>query len=102
MAIKMAEVRGRCLDSETGSTISDSRVELTGIGTPGFARRSATDGSGRFSFDNIPPGRYEVTVYSLYHFPASVSVSVGETTLSEVVLYTAKSILGCFPSLASR
>ncbi len=92
----MSEVRGRCLDSETGSAISDSRVDLTGISTPGFTRRSATDGSGRFFFDSIPPGSYEVTVYSLYHFPASVVVSVGETALSEVTLYTTKSILACF------
>jgi hypothetical protein len=54
-----------------------------------------------FSFDGIPPGSYEITVYSLYHFPASVSVSVGETALSEVVLYTTKSILGCLPTSTS-
>ena len=98
----MSEVRGRCLDSETGSTISDSRVELTGISATGFTRRSATDEKGSFSFDGIPPGSYEITVYSLYHFPASVVVSVGETALSEVVLYTTKSILGCFPASTSR
>ena len=94
----MAEVRGRCLDSETGSTISDSRVELTGISAPGFTRRTGGFENGSFSFDGIPPGSYEITLYSLYHFPASVVVSVGETALSEVALYTTKSILGSFPT----
>lgn len=87
----MPEIKGRCLDSETMSPISDSRVDLKKDGS--VLLRTATDSNGRFSFKDIPPGNYEVEVHSLYHFPASTKVNVTSLSAAEVSLYSAKSIL---------
>jgi len=91
----MPEIKGKAIDSETGSPISDSRIDL--IFKDGKTiLRSATDLQGRFSFKDVPPGTYDLELHSLYHFPATVSVSV--TTLAEVTLYSSKSILSASAS----
>ena len=89
----MPEIRGSCIDSESGEPIVNSRVELMSISTPAFKRRTATDDGGRFAFSGIPPGSYEVTLYSSLHFPASVVTT--SAALTEVTVFSAKMYLSC-------
>jgi len=51
---------GSVLDS-TGSAVANAALELRNTGTH-FTRRSSSDPQGRFLFNLIPPGVYELTV----------------------------------------
>src|SRR5260370_17421373 len=51
---------GSVLDS-TGSAVVNAALELRNTGTH-FTRRSSSDPQGRFLFNLIPPGVYELTV----------------------------------------
>lgn len=54
----MAEIVGAVLDSVNGGALSDATVILQGA-----QRTIETDSTGRFKFDSVPPGTYQLGVF---------------------------------------
>ncbi|UCD93844.1 MAG: TonB-dependent receptor, partial [Candidatus Zixiibacteriota bacterium] len=57
LAQSNVKLKGHVFDADEGTPVAGARVTLVNTGYVAL-----TDNSGRFSFDNLPPGEYSVTV----------------------------------------
>jgi hypothetical protein len=76
-ASDMSQVRGVVRDRQGGSGLAGAEVSLQPIGL-----KRMTDATGRFVFESVPPGRFELTAEIL-----------GYTTRTELLSVTQKKIL---------
>src|SRR4051812_20194456 len=53
-------IAGRILNKETGAPIRKAVINLSWLGPPRSYAVAISDGAGRFVFDLLPPGRYEM------------------------------------------
>jgi hypothetical protein len=66
-------LRGRVVDAETGLALRDTLLQLTGGGLR-QSRSVGTDDDGRYEFENLPPGRFNVLATK----PGYMSLSYGQ------------------------
>ena len=90
--IKSTSVRGRVVDSTTGSPLADARVELRPATGEAFmgSRVMSTDSAGAFVLENVARGNYEVKADKEGYGHEMRSIVVGDSA-SEVELKLAPS-----------
>ncbi len=79
--IKSSIVRGRVLDSSTGQPVEEAAIQVReqGASGPGFAMRTiATDASGGFTLESVPPGTYNLSAEKEGYGTKVVDVTVGD------------------------
>jgi LPXTG-motif cell wall-anchored protein len=98
--LKVSDQNGDGIQNGTESGLPEVEIILTGVDDPSFLARTYTAGDGTFSFDNLKPGKYNVseTVPRGYYatLPIMVEVKVGPAQSIKVVFANAPygSIIG--------
>ena len=72
-----AGLRGRVLDSKTGAVLAAASVRILETG-----QSTATDDSGRFHFEVVPPGRYVVAATFVGYLPKHLDTTLGDDPVS--------------------
>ncbi len=92
--MKVATVRGRVIDAETGDGIPEAQVDVRASdGTGGMlsSRGAPTDPNGSFTIENVSAGSYQVTAAKDGYGNQSTDLVVGDSSPDDLTIRLSKS-----------
>ena len=81
LSAQVTSVEGQVFDAGNSAPLAGARVSFVRLEAPdtSYAREAATDDSGRYRFEDVPAGRYSISIARLGYKPVTVEIDVRRT-----------------------